>query len=181
MSTEYLTDKASKLLNRCRTRDPFEIAERIGIRIMFVDGLTELKGAYKIIKRNRWIFINSNLDDNTQKIICAHELGHDQLHRSIAKSGTLIEYMLYNTAQAHEYEANLFAAEILISDDDITELVNDYQYSAEQIAMYLRTDINLISLKCFLMTQKGYDLKGIDYQSDFLKRTLHFPKNTFTK
>ena len=68
---------------------------------------------YKIIKRNRVIFINSNLPEYLQKIVCAHELGHDILHRHLAKNVALQEFMLYDMTSRPEYEANMVAADIL--------------------------------------------------------------------
>ena len=84
MSLKKITNKGSNLVKRCNTRDPFKIAEAIGVKVMFVDNFEKLKGVYRVIKRNRWIFINSNLSERMQRIVCAHELGHDQLHRHLA-------------------------------------------------------------------------------------------------
>ena len=65
MSIEYLSNVGNRLVKRCDTRNPFEIAENLGIKIMMVDDFKRLKGLYRIIKRNRWIFLNSNLDNVT--------------------------------------------------------------------------------------------------------------------
>lgn len=63
MSLEYITQKGAKLVKRCDTRDPFKISKELGIKVMFVDDFEKLKGVYRVIKRNRWIFINSNLPE----------------------------------------------------------------------------------------------------------------------
>ena len=49
-----------RLVNRFGTRDPFAIAKGLGIRLYWED-FNDLKGMYRVIKRNRCIFINQNL------------------------------------------------------------------------------------------------------------------------
>lgn len=169
MSIEYLSKVGTRLVKRCDSRSPFEISEALGIKIMWVDNFKHLKGLYRVIKRNRWIFLNSNLDTRMQKIVCAHELGHDQLHRDLAKGDGLMEFMLYDMRSRPEYEANIVAAEILLPDEDVLELIYNYGYDAEQIARQLNSDINLVSMKCEILRQKGYDLRKGEFRSNFLR------------
>jgi len=169
VTTDYLSETGAKLVKRCGTRDPFKIAKEIGVNIMFVDNLSKLKGVYRVIKRNRWIFINSNLSPKMQRIVCAHELGHDQLHRHLAKGDGLVEFMLYDMQSRPEYEANIVASEILLPDDEVLEYIYGYQYDAEQIARAMSSDINLVALKVARLNQKGYNLNQIESKSDFLK------------
>ena len=94
MSAEHLSKVGSNLVRRCGTRDPFRIAQELGIEVLFCDDFGPLKGMYRVIKRNRFIFINKDLSSRMQRIVCAHELGHDQLHRHLAKGNALQEFML---------------------------------------------------------------------------------------
>ena len=169
MGDEYLSKVGSDLVRRCGTRDPFEIAGDIGIDIIYNGYFGPLKGMYRVIKRNRFIFINENLSPRMQKIVCAHEIGHDQLHRNLAKGDGLKEFMLYDMVTKPEYEANIVASEILLDTDELLELVRDYGYTAEQTARAMHTDINLVALKISHLIQLGYDLRPIDHRSDFLK------------
>lgn len=102
-----------------------------------------------------------------QRIVCAHELGHDQLHRQLACSNGLHEFMLYDMSTRPEYEANIVAAEILLDNDELLDYIYTYNYSAEQIARAMNTDINLVALKIAHLTEIGYDLRHIDHRSDF--------------
>ena len=43
MSIEYLSNVGNRLVKRCDTRNPFEIAENLGIKIMMVDDFKRLK------------------------------------------------------------------------------------------------------------------------------------------
>ena len=169
MNGQMLSNIGAKLVRRCGTRDPFEIARQLGIEVIFCDSLGSLKGMYRVIKRNRFIFINSSPSSKMQRIVCAHELGHDQLHRKLACANGLYEFMLYDMSTRPEYEANIVAAEILLDNDELLDYIYTYIYSAEQIAKAMDTDINLVALKIAHLTEIGYDLRHIDHRSDFLK------------
>ena len=125
---------------------------------------------YKYLKKNRFAVINENLDPFTKTLVCAHELGHDILHQNLARKVCLQEFILYDMKSRPEYEANLFASEILLPDDIIFNLARD-GYDIEQISKELCTDINLIALKVSSMNTRGYRFNNtIDAKSDFLRK-----------
>lgn len=169
MNSKDLARTANVLVKRFHTRNPFEIARGLGIEVLFSDEFGSLKGMYRVIKRNRFIFINSNLSEQMQQIVCAHELGHDQLHRHLAKNNSLQEFMLYDMATKPEYEANVVAAEILLDSDEVLDYIFNYRYTVEQIATAMSTDINLVALKVAELNCHGYGLRDQEHQSDFLK------------
>ena len=72
---------------------------------------------------------------------------------------------MFGTDGKQEYEANLFAAELLISDSDILELSD---CSTAEIARNLNTDENLICIKLSSMNKRGYNFGEFNYRSDFL-------------
>lgn len=155
MFTEYIREKANKKVRFHDTRDPFMIAKELGIHVEMRYDFKRLKGMYSIIKRNRFIFINGNLQEQVRQIVCAHELGHDTLHRELAKDASLQEFMLYDMKSRPEYEANIFAAHLLLDDDEIVELARG-GYDLFQIACEIGTDINLLLIKLNEMNRQGY-------------------------
>lgn len=169
MNAEQLSQIGCKLVKRCDTRNPFEIADQLGIEVMLCENFGSLKGMYRVIKRNRFIFLNKDLDESMMRIVCAHELGHDQLHRQMAKTHPIQEFMLYDMKSRPEYEANIVAAEILLDHDEVLEYIYGYGYMAEQIARAMGTDINLVALKVAHLSTLGYNLRPLEYKSDFLK------------
>ena len=165
---EYIQNVANKLIKKFDTRDPFQLCQAIGVEVFYAD-LGSLKGMYKYLKKNRFAVINENLDPFTKTLVCAHELGHDILHQNLARKVCLQEFILYDMKSRPEYEANLFASEILLPDDIILSLARD-GYDIEQISKELCTDINLIALKVSSMNTRGYRFNNtIDAKSDFLK------------
>ena len=166
---EYIQNVANKLIKKFDTHDPFQLCQAIGVEVFYAD-LGSLKGMYKYLKKNRFAVINENLDPFTKTLVCAHELGHDILHQNLARKVCLQEFILYDMKSRPEYEANLFASEILLPDDIILNLARD-GYDIEQISKELCTDINLIALKVSSMNTRGYRFDNtIDAKSDFLRK-----------
>ena len=169
MTARQLSEVGERLVRRCGTRDPFEIARQLGVEVLFCPDFGSMKGMYRVVKRNRFIFINRDLTPQTQRIVCAHELGHDQLHRNLARTDTLQEFMLYDMTTKPEYEANIVAAEILLDTDEVLDYVYHYGYTSEQIARAMGTDINLIALKVAHLAETNRGLRPVEHRSDFLK------------
>ena len=92
----------AELVRRCGTRDPFRMARELGIHV-YEEDFGRLKGMYRVILRRRCIFINRNLDEDTRRIVCAHEIGHDRLHRALAQGSGLGDVMLYDMTARPEY------------------------------------------------------------------------------
>ena len=81
-STDNIIRRADALVRSTGTRDPERIAEALGIIVMDVN-FEKQKGLYKVILRNRFIFIKSDLSEVMRRIVLLHEIGHDQLHRHL--------------------------------------------------------------------------------------------------
>ena len=160
MNAEQLSKVGSDLVRRCGTRDPFQIAKELGIIVLDdCENFGQLKGMYRVVKKNRFIFLNQDLSPQTKRIVCAHEIGHDRLHRALAKGDGLQEFVLYKMNSIPEYEANIVAAEILLNSDEVLEYIYDYGYTSAQIAQAMHTDINLIALKIAHGTKIRLDTK----------------------
>lgn len=169
MTMDNFSRLGESLVKRFSTRDPFEIADGLGIIVMRQDSFGALKGMYRVIKRNRFILLNNDLSERMLRIVCAHEIGHDRLHQHLAKGTGLQEFMLYDMQTKSEYEANIVAAEILLDTEEIRDYILEYRYSAEQIARATNSDINLVALKIAHMNQMGYGFINQDHRSDFLR------------
>ena len=67
-----------------------------------------------------------------------------------------------------EYEANLFAAQLALPDDEVLEMIYA-GYDVEQIARAMNSDINLVALKCEIFNSQGYGFYPQGYDRKFLK------------
>ena len=165
-STDNIIRRADALVRSTGTRDPERIAEALGIIVMDVN-FEKQKGLYKVILRNRFIFIKSDLSAVMRRIVLLHEIGHDQLHRRLAD--VFQEFQIFDMrGNVMEYEANLFAAQIALPDEEILNYIRS-GYDAAQIAMATASDINLVALKVSELSRRGYAFRDVDHRSDFLK------------
>lgn len=161
--------RADQLVRRYGTRNPDRLAREMGITVM-ARPFVRQKGAYKVIERNRFIFIKEDLSPVMHEIVMLHEIGHDTLHRDEAVStGGFQEFNIFDMGnKIMEFEANIFAAQISLPDDETLEYI--YRgYDVGQIARAMGSDINLVALKVAELNRRGYRFREQDYRSDFLK------------
>lgn len=162
--------EVERLVKKYETRNPIEISEAIGITILFRD-FKELKGFYAIENKARYIVINNNLDDYLQKVICAHELGHDRLHQHFAAYNAMQDYMLYDMKARPERDANIFASDLLISDTEVLLYARMYGYTHEQISRMMYVPKELMWFKTYSILKRGYDIRTPDQiNSNFLSK-----------
>jgi Zn-dependent peptidase ImmA (M78 family) len=131
----------NRLAKKYDTRDPCELADYLGV-VIIERPLGDKLGAYMYIKKTKTIFINSSIDEALKKIVLAHELGHAILHKTqecyFMKSNTLI------VTSKFEWQANFFAANLLISDN----LIDDYYgYTIDEISNTENIPVELLKLK----------------------------------
>lgn len=160
--------EVDKLIKKYTTRNPFEIAKALNIEVVYHD-LGNLKGYYYYQSRMKYIVINKNIADELKPIICAHELGHYRLHLDFAKNAAIKEFSLFDMTSKPKREANLFAAELLIDDDQFIELTV-YGYTCSYIASELNVPVEIVDFKGQLMKLKGFEINAVcKARGDFLR------------
>ena len=138
-----------ELISKYGTRDPFRICREKGIEVMFRDDFIGQKGAFSLMLNVPFVFINNNLSYEMKRIVCAHELGHAMLHRNLCKTRknqTIYEYELFDIKDSTEYEANIFAANLLIDGDEMDQYMS-YGYDVVQTARAMDLNVNLLLIK----------------------------------
>lgn len=140
------------LLTRFHTRDPFALAEALGVRVRYFP-LGDLKGFYVVLQGVPFIALHRDLPEPMQRTVCAHELGHHLLHGDLAARTVFNEYELYRMENRLEREANLFAAFLLVPEEAVEalhrpenrgrslgELAGDYGTTGELFAIRLEAE-----------------------------------------
>lgn len=113
MDIKRLVDR---LVKKFGTRDPFQIAEEMGYTIIYTP-LVGVRGFYQYLKRCHIIYLDSELDDDTARFVCAHELGHSLLHQGLNR--IFMDTRTFVVTGRYETEANRFAVDLLHSDEDL--------------------------------------------------------------
>jgi Zn-dependent peptidase ImmA (M78 family) len=131
----------SKLIKKHETRNPLKIANNLGIMVLY-ENLGSINGYYNTAFRQKFIHINENLPEHKQMFTAAHELGHALLH---PKSNTpFLKENTFLSVDKLEVEANKFAVNLLISDEELAEYKD---YTICQLSMIFGCHEKLIRLR----------------------------------
>ena len=109
------------------------------------------------------------MSEQMQRMTCAHELAHCILHSDyLSDNGCIVEMEIFNIVSMTEYEANLFAANLLLDEDECIELLKEGR-DMVNVASTLEVNVNLLALKLAEMKENGLPIE-ISYtpNSEFL-------------
>lgn len=100
IQTLEIVRKANRLANDLCARDTYRIAQELGIEVIPL-AFKKQREAYKILMRNRFIFIKDDLHPVMERIVMLHEIGHDALHREEAvKDVGFKEFNIFDMGKA---------------------------------------------------------------------------------
>ena len=127
---------------RYGTNDPFKIANHLGVHVLEIP-LGNIAGNYKYLEHSKWIFINSDIEDESfKRVVMAHELGHAVLHWK-ENCCFMSHHTLLLTSKI-ERQANIFTAQLLVTDEMLAEYKS---YTIEQFAKCIGINEALIELR----------------------------------
>ena len=135
--------RVNRLVRFYKTRDPFEMIKGMNI-ILVTYPLEGVRGFYQYFQRNNIIYLDEKLSDSERRFVLAHELGHMMLHK---KSNAIFmdTRTQFNTSK-YEQEANLFAMELLLPDQILSEYVAN-GFTIDQISRITGYYKSLIRLR----------------------------------
>lgn len=137
---EQIKRLVSRYIKKFDTRNPFEIADCLGI--LYQIGNCKHDGCYMFMKKHRYIFLSNKLNSTDLKLVMAHELAHAVYDSKQNCYFIRNKTLLLNSRI--ERRANLFAAHLLISDD----ILKDYSgYTKEQFCQCTGYPMELIELR----------------------------------
>ena len=108
--------RVANLIKKYDTRNPFELADHLKIRVLLRQMDTDIQGFFIRRRRRKFIVINSALPRHIQRQTCAHELGHARLHKGWGYY--FIVNLTYFLPGRFEREANDFAWHLLFDEDE---------------------------------------------------------------
>ena len=148
-----------RLIRKYGTNDPFRLAKELNISVHF-HSMKRQKAFCLCVMRNYSIHINENLSEQMRRMACAHELGHIMLHKDLLrpekgrKIKQLVEMELFDITSMTEYEANLFAAYLLIDEEEVLEYLHN-GYDIVTMASMLNVNVNLLAIMLAEMKKTG--------------------------
>ncbi len=173
MSYEQICRAVKTIQKKYNESDPFRLCQDMNILLLTEYLGTEpnaIKGFYLKAKQIQSITINADLPESIQRIILAHEIGHCILHRH-AGIHAFHDIALFDECSLLEKEANLFAAEFLLNDQDVFEVLNQ-DTTFFSTAGILRVPAELLDFKFRIMKWKRYKVTEppISARNDFLAK-----------
>ncbi|WP_270367251.1 ImmA/IrrE family metallo-endopeptidase [Eubacterium ramulus] len=171
MKNGYIYDETQKLIRKYKTRDPFKIMDNMHVIVGESSSFQKLKGFCFMSCKTIYVQISSFLSEEEKQIVAAHELGHIILHRTQLKMAPMKDDTLYNMQDNTEYQANLFAADLLLSDADIADMAHNEDLDYFSLCSTLNSTPELMSFKLYSLTKRGqaYHMP-MEIQSNFLAK-----------
>lgn len=171
MKNGYIYDETQKLIRKYKTRDPFKIMDNMHVIVGETSSFQKLKGFCFMSCKTIYVQISSFLSEEEKQIVAAHELGHIILHRTQLKMAPMKDDTLYNMQDNTEYQANLFAADLLLADADIADMAHNEDLDYFSLCSTLNSTPELMSFKLYSLTKRGqaYHMP-MEIQSNFLAK-----------
>lgn len=91
----------------------------------------KIRGFHQISGRIHIIYVDDSLPETEARFVCAHELGHAMLHRGYNRIFLDAETLF--VTNRFEIEADRWAADLLLSDDELREAIL-CRYTVPQLA-----------------------------------------------
>ena len=128
---------AENICKKYNSRDPFEIAERRNIIVVY-EPLGGIRGYYSKSLRQKFIHINQDLERQQAFFTCGHELAHSILHPDT--NTPFLRASTFFSVNKLEVQANQFSICMIYSDEELKPFLNR---SICDAALYMGVPTNL--------------------------------------
>ena len=163
--------QSRKTCKKVQDQGSFEILEEMNVIVGETDRYEKLKGYCFMSCQTIYVMVSSFLSEEEKKIVAAHELGHIILHRSQLKMAPMKDDVLYNMRDNTEYEANLFAADLILDDKEIADLSKNEDLNYFGLCSCLNSSPELMSFKLYSLIKRGQNYNmPLEIQSNFLAK-----------
>lgn len=168
--TDYVYSQVERAVKRFGTRDPYEMLDALHVVTRLSDSYPAdgLKGYCIRLNRTNYVVINGNLCEEDRRVIASHELGHIVVHGKELQCRPFKDFHIYQATGRMEREANLYGADLLITDEEVLDLINSYD-DFFSVAKALCVPCEFFAFKLYSMVKRGFQLRvPIDLNSGFL-------------
>ena len=154
---DYIYERAMLCRERIQGSDPFQLLRDLGIVLMISNAFAKdhLRGFCTMANGVPYVVINGNL----------------LLHQDRLRDGVpLYDLELCSNRSRLEQQANLFAADFLLGDDEVLEQMSGGDADYFAVAKALSVPAPMLSFKLFSMVRRGYPVRmPVELDSTFLK------------
>ena len=123
------------------------------------------------MNKTKYVVINDRLSSIEARVVAGHEAGHIIRHATELKVGAFQDNDIYMATGKKEREANVFAADFLIRDADVLELMQSCDSNFFNVSKALRIPAPFFAFKLYSMVERGHAMRmPVDLDSTFLAR-----------
>lgn len=140
----YIKAVVNKLVKQFSTRDPYELALNLNMKIITDKMPMSIRGFYSNVMDIGFIYLNCELDETERRIVCGHELGHALLHP--CSNSLFLSRNTFVVPSKLELQADKFVAELFVSDSDLREHCAE-NATLNQIACSMGLPLWILELK----------------------------------
>ena len=158
MNYDAISARAKEIKRRYNESDLFRLCEDMGIRVIIHEtplSVAAFKGCSMVMSRIPIILLNSKMKETLMRVVLAHEIGHSVLHRELAAIRGFHDFDLFGMKDQCEYEANVFAAELLLDNKEVLEVLNQ-DVTFFGAAKMLEVPPELLDFKFRILKHQGY-------------------------
>lgn len=138
---------ASSIVKKYGTASPFELCDYLDINVIYQELPDCVRGFFIKILKKFVVVINNTADEDEARVVCAHELGHIILHSET--NSISLSSRTYLCTSKYEREADLFAVNLLLQNEEFPLDNICGSLSAEEISKITHIPLRLIMLKYF--------------------------------
>ena len=172
MTSDYIHKTARRAVKKHGEDDPARLARELGFIVLYQNmgtDETSCKGFFIRQSKVTAIVVNGDLPLRVRRLVIAHELGHALLHAEQLESGLLGDASIFDSGSLMEYQADMFAAELLIPDDKAKRL---FRAGATfyQAATVLGVPEELLDYKLRSLRNRGFEIDAPEFaRSGYLR------------
>lgn len=166
-SDQGIIDTPDKLLKYAKDNaieivplDLSKLGEKLGIKIEFLPMKDDISGMlYKEEDSDQWhINANKNHHKNRQRYTIAHELGHYFLHKHLHTRFEDVIYFRGGEPSKEEWQANEFASNILMPEQELREYVRKGIVEIDDLAEKFQVSTLALRIRAKNLGMSGHGL-----------------------
>lgn len=122
MSNKWIYDRVNHLITKYIQE--LKLIKDLNIQLFYINKPSSLLGMYKVILKNRFIFIATNVGSLKNTILAhARNSSWSTFIEKCIKGASFHESRVFNYTNRYELEANIFAAHLLILIEDVLSMI----------------------------------------------------------
>lgn len=135
-----------------------EFSKKIGIEIKYANLENGISGKLEKDGEHYIITVENRHPKNRQRFTIAHEIAHYFLHRNLKEKFEDIVFFRGVEKDSTEFQANLFASEILMPKNQFLEQIKIGKNKIEDLAKYFGVSTLAIRVRAKQLNLKGHGL-----------------------